>query len=85
MNTVIQKIITLVGSQKELADKVGVNQSAVSKWLGGGGIRSQYIPALVNASNGEVTTEEILRSLENAATDTSSSVPANPTSTQISA
>ncbi|KGT87217.1 antirepressor [Erwinia typographi] len=63
MNIVIQKAITIVGSQKELARKVGVNQSAVSKWLCGGGIRSQYIPALVDATDGKVTTEEILGSL----------------------
>ncbi|AUX72460.1 transcriptional regulator [Erwinia pyrifoliae] len=69
MNIVIQKAIDIVGSQRELAQKVGVNQSAVSKWLCGGGIRSKYITALVIATNGTVTFEEILSSLEPNAND----------------
>ncbi|MGL5389159.1 helix-turn-helix domain-containing protein [Serratia fonticola] len=64
MNGVIQKAITLAGSQKELARKVGVDQSAVSKWLNGGGIRSQYIPAIVAATNDQLTAAEILASLQ---------------------
>lgn len=64
MNSIIQKAINAAGSQKELARKVGVDQSAVSKWLNGGGIRSQYIPAIINASNGQITVAEILGSLE---------------------
>ncbi|KAA8726719.1 DNA-binding transcriptional regulator YdaS (Cro superfamily) [Ewingella americana] len=71
MNSIIQKAITAAGSQKELARKVGVDQSAVSKWLNGGGIRSQYIPAIISASNGQVTVAEILSSLER-------SEPSNP-------
>lgn len=64
MNGVIQKAITLAGSQKELARKVGVDQSAVSKWLNGGGIRSQYIPAIAAATNDQLTAAEILASLQ---------------------
>ena len=63
MNTVIKKAIEIVGSQKELAKKIGVNQSAVSKWLCGGGIRSQYIPKIVMATRGEISAEEILASI----------------------
>ncbi|MFB5172846.1 transcriptional regulator [Erwinia amylovora] len=69
MNIVIQKAIDTVGSQRELAQKVGVNQSAVSKWLCGGGIRSKYIAALEIATNGTVTIEEIISSLEPNAND----------------
>jgi len=64
MNSIIQKAITAAGSQKELARKVGVDQSAVSKWLNGGGIRSHYITAIITASNGQITAAEILGSLE---------------------
>ncbi|MEZ2603141.1 transcriptional regulator [Kluyvera intermedia] len=63
MNSVIKRAISIVGSQKELAKKVGVDQSAVSKWLRGGGIRSQYIPGLVAATNGQLTAVEIIDSL----------------------
>ncbi|MBL5899958.1 helix-turn-helix domain-containing protein [Lelliottia amnigena] len=63
MNRVIKRAISIVGSQKELAKKVGVDQSAVSKWLRGGGIRSQYIPGLVAATNGQLTAVEIIDSL----------------------
>lgn len=64
VNGVIKKAISLAGSQKELASMVGVDQSAVSKWLNGGGIRSQYIPAIVKATNGQLTTAEVLASLQ---------------------
>lgn len=63
MNNAIKKAISIAGSQQELARRVGVDQSAVSKWLAGGGIRSQYIPAITSATNGQLSTEEILASL----------------------
>lgn len=69
MNIVIKRAISIVGSQKELARKVGVDQSAVSKWLRGGGIRSQYIPGLVSATNGQLTAVEIINSLSSEATE----------------
>lgn len=72
MNIVIQRAISLVGSQRELARKVGVDQSAVSKWLWGGGIRSQYIPSLVEATDGQLTAVEIINSLS------SKAIPAQP-------
>ncbi|MBN3057957.1 MULTISPECIES: transcriptional regulator [Pectobacterium] len=76
MNIIIQKAIAMVGSQKELAEKVGVDQSAVSKWLRGGGIRSQYIPKISLATNGEISAEDILSSIGN-----SSSGSENPNET----
>ncbi|MBK5146028.1 helix-turn-helix domain-containing protein [Budviciaceae bacterium BWR-B9] len=63
MNIVIKKAINIAGSQKELARRIGVDQSAISKWLNGGGIRSQYIPPLIAATDGALTTDEILSSL----------------------
>lgn len=68
MNIVIKRAISIAGSQKELARKVGVDQSAVSKWLRGGGIRSQYIPCLVAATDGQLTTVEIINSLRSETT-----------------
>jgi len=76
MNDVIQKAINIAGSQSELARRVGVDQSAVSKWLFGGGIRAHYIPAIVKATMGEISVNEILASLG------SSVVAENITSTQ---
>lgn len=43
---------------------VGVNQSAVHKWLYGGGIRSQYIASISRATKGVITTSEILASMD---------------------
>lgn len=63
MNDIIQKAINIAGSQSELARRVGVDQSAVSKWLFGGGIRAHYIPAIVNATQGQISVSEILESL----------------------
>lgn len=63
MNSVIKKAIDIAGSQKELARKVGVDQSAVSKWLRGGGIKSQYIPGIISATNGEITVSELIDSV----------------------
>lgn len=63
MNIVIKRAISIVGTQKKLASVIGVDQSAVSKWLRGGGIRSQYIPGLVAATKGQITADEIIHSL----------------------
>ncbi|WP_162287027.1 transcriptional regulator [Pantoea stewartii] len=62
MNNVIKTAISIAGSQKELASRVGVDQSAVSKWLRGGGIRSKYIPELITATNGHFTANDIISS-----------------------
>lgn len=63
MNHVIQKAIRLAGSQANLAKMIGVGQSTISKWLNGAEISSRYISALVTAMDGQVTAEEILKSL----------------------
>lgn len=64
MNVVIEKAISLAGSQSDLAKIVGVGQSTVSKWLNGAEISSRYISAIVKATDGKVTTDELLKSLE---------------------
>lgn len=63
MNHVIQKAIRLAGSQANLAKRIGVGQSTISKWLNGAEISARYISALVTAMDGQVTAEEILKSL----------------------
>ncbi|HGK4433011.1 TPA: transcriptional regulator [Yersinia enterocolitica] len=64
MNHVIEKAIDIAGSQSELAKRVGVGQSTISKWLGGAEISSRYISALELATGGEISTLEILESLK---------------------
>lgn len=63
MNHVIQKAIRLAGSQANLAKRIGVGQSTISKWLNGAEISARYISALVTAMDDQVTAEEILKSL----------------------
>ncbi|HFI1947650.1 TPA: transcriptional regulator [Yersinia enterocolitica] len=63
MNQVIERAIDIVGSQSELAKRVGVGQSTISKWLSGAEISSRYISALEVATNGKISTAEILDSL----------------------
>lgn len=64
MNHVIEKAIDIAGSQSELAKRVGVGQSTISKWLGGAEISSRYISALEVATDGKISTAEILDSLK---------------------
>lgn len=67
MNRVIKKAIGIAGSQSELAKRVGVGQSTISKWLKGAEISSRYISSISVATDGKVTPAEILSSLEPAA------------------
>ncbi|MDQ9129721.1 YdaS family helix-turn-helix protein [Serratia fonticola] len=64
MNQIVEKAISIAGSQSELAKRVGVGQSTISKWLGGAEISSRYIPALVTATSSKITAEQILESLQ---------------------
>jgi DNA-binding transcriptional regulator YdaS (Cro superfamily) len=64
MNHVIEKAISIAGSQSELAKRIGVGQSTVSKWLNGAEISSRYISALTTATNYQISQAEILSSLE---------------------
>ncbi|MCI7353332.1 MAG: YdaS family helix-turn-helix protein [[Actinobacillus] rossii] len=64
-NEVIEKAISICGSQARLGQECGVSQVSVSFWLNGGGISAKYIPLITRATNGKVSTEEILQSLTN--------------------
>ncbi|WP_447868782.1 YdaS family helix-turn-helix protein [Rahnella aceris] len=64
MNHVIEKAIVITGSQSELARRIGVGQSTVSKWLNGAEISSRYITAISAATEGQISQADILSSLE---------------------
>ncbi|KAF6597540.1 helix-turn-helix domain-containing protein [Cronobacter sp. EKM101R] len=56
----INKAIQIVGSQTELARRIGVNQSTVSKWLNGTDIRAKHVKPIATATNGKITPMEIV-------------------------
>lgn len=64
MNVAINKAIEHCGSQTALANACGVSQNAVSLWLNGGGISAKYIPRIVKATKGKVSSDELLAELE---------------------
>jgi DNA-binding transcriptional regulator YdaS (Cro superfamily) len=59
MNLVIQRALSIVGSQKRLADECGVSQPAVHKWLNGGMVSPEKVKAIVTATGGVVQAHEI--------------------------
>ncbi|OVZ89915.1 transcriptional regulator [Yersinia frederiksenii] len=59
MNLVIQRVLSIVGSQKKLADICGVSQPAVHKWLNGGLVSPEKVSAIVNATEGQVSAHEV--------------------------
>jgi DNA-binding transcriptional regulator YdaS (Cro superfamily) len=59
MNLVIQRALSIVGSQKRLADECGVSQPAVHKWLNGGLVSPEKVKAIVNATGGKIKAHEI--------------------------
>lgn len=63
INEAIKRAIGISGSQAELARKTGVNQSTVSKWLHGAEISSRFIKSIVIATDGQVSSSEILNSI----------------------
>lgn len=76
MNNSINKAISLVGSQTELARKVGVGQPTVSKWLNGSDIGARYIVRISVATKGQVSVEEILASVSESKALHNNSAPA---------
>lgn len=64
--SIIQKAVEICGSQTALAAACGVSQQSVNKWLNGGGISARYIPRIVKATNGAVSTEQLLAELDKA-------------------
>ncbi|MDN0012346.1 transcriptional regulator [Providencia stuartii] len=59
MNLVIQKAISIVGSQEKLAAICGVTQPAVHKWLNGGKVSPERVSAIVEATNGAIKAHEL--------------------------
>lgn len=55
----IKKAIEICGKQKSLATMCGVTQQAVNKWLNGGKMDVKYIPAIIQATNGEVKPKDL--------------------------
>lgn len=62
-NPVIKKAISICGSQVKLSQLCGVSQVTISHWLNGGGIKAKHIKSISNATNGKISTDEILQSL----------------------
>lgn len=58
-NEVIQKAIDIAGSQKKLADRCGVSQPTVWRWLHGGGIDALYVMKIVSATEGKIEAADI--------------------------
>jgi DNA-binding transcriptional regulator YdaS (Cro superfamily) len=52
------KIIKFVGSQKKLADQLGIKQQSVSDWLSRG-IPPRRVPQLVKLMNGKISPQEL--------------------------
>lgn len=64
MNKVICKAISICGSRQKLADLCQVSDMTVGNWLKGtNGINGKYIQSISDATNGEVTVAEIVKSL----------------------
>lgn len=66
MNPVIKRAIEIVGSQSELARRVGTGQPSISKWLKGSEISARFIPSIVMATDGKVSVAELLNSISKA-------------------
>ncbi len=63
MNKVIDKAITLCGGRDKLATACGVSVMTVGNWVRGLGIKAKHIKPISDATNGEISTDEILQSL----------------------
>lgn len=55
----LNRAIVIVGSQKALADKTGVVQSAVANWLRRGNVPAEYCLAIEIATEGKVTRQQL--------------------------
>lgn len=56
----IKRLIAITGSQKKLAEIIGVSQPTICKWLNGKAKPdAEKVPALVRASNGYVLANEL--------------------------
>ena len=55
----LHKAVSIAGSQKALADQIGVVQSAVANWLKRGNIPVEHCLAIEKATGGKVTRQEL--------------------------
>ncbi|OBX05925.1 Cro/Cl family transcriptional regulator [Gallibacterium genomosp. 3] len=56
----IEKAVFICGSKTKLAEICGVTSQAVSKWTAGKAkISIEYIPGIIQATNGEVTARDL--------------------------
>lgn len=58
--TALQRAIDICGSQRRLAELIGVTQGRVSQWLKGELIPVRFWPRIVAASGGQVTPSQLL-------------------------
>lgn len=61
---ILDRLIKQFGSQVSLAKELGVKQAQIAMWKKNNAISSQYISAIVRASNGTITHEELCDELE---------------------
>lgn len=63
MNKVIEKAISSCGGRDKLATACGVSVMTVGNWARGLGIKAKHIKPISDATNGEVSIDEILQSV----------------------
>jgi DNA-binding transcriptional regulator YdaS (Cro superfamily) len=59
MTTPVQEAIKIAGSQQALATACGVSQSAVSKWVLGGGVSVENAINISRATSGRVSVADL--------------------------
>ena len=55
----LTKAIELVGGQAELARKLGTSPQAVNNWLRRGNVPLEWVPEIVDITNGFVKADEL--------------------------
>ncbi len=60
----IKKAVKICGSQNNLAKLTGISQVSISKVLKGGGINAKYIQAISDATNNQITVEQLVKALD---------------------
>lgn len=59
MKEQILRAVEIVGSQKALAEKVGVKHQVVWAWINRNSVPCSYAAAIEDATNGEVTRKQL--------------------------
>lgn len=65
MNKAIERAAKIVGNKNKLAKAVGVSNTAVNKWVKGGGINLKSAMKIEEITEGKVTTKQILDGIPN--------------------